>query len=636
MIQILQGDCFKTLHTIQDDSVHLVVTSPPYNVDLGNNKYNKNPYNLYNDNKDHKEYINWLKSIFFLIYMKLVKGGRVVINIGDGRNGGVPTSSDIIQFMVNLTYIPMTHIIWEKSQVGNRCLLPDELINTDNGYIEIQNIKIGDKVLTHNRRFKKVENIFRNKYSGFIYKIKSSFGEDIVLTEGHKIYVSPLERRCGKYTPKKRVNWNFLWKTPEELYNNGEWYAIVPKYTTQYHGNVENFNERLSKITNEKINYYSEGFFRLLGYYIGDGSTHKDTTIRIDFGLNETNYCKDVENICKEFNWSFFYEKRENLNRICISSKKVLPKILEVLGGKLAKNKKIHPFLFQAPFFLQKQLIKGLIRSDGYISETEVGYVSISKELCYQIRDILLRLKILSSVYKKNNRDTMLQSGRIIKGNSDAYVLRIYGKFIDKIKKNVLNEDINNNFKYRYNKSKIGSHYGFYKIKEITKEYVENIDVCNLQVEEDESYSGKVIFHNCSWGSFMSPSCPSFPTPFEHILVFAKEDKKLNRKGETDLTKEEFIDWSLALWKFPPETQMKKIGHPAMFPKELAKRCIKMFSYIDDTILDPFAGAGTTLVVAKELNRNAIGCELSEEYCKIIEDRLGINENVDGRPKITL
>ena len=101
-------------------SIDMVVTSPPYNVDLGKNKYNKNPYNLYNDNKQHQQYIAWLGNIFESLYSKIVVGGRVCINIGDGKNGAIPTSSDIIQFMKDFTYLPLTHIIWNKSQIGSR------------------------------------------------------------------------------------------------------------------------------------------------------------------------------------------------------------------------------------------------------------------------------------------------------------------------------------------------------------------------------------------------------------------------------------------------------------------------------------------------------------------------------------
>jgi len=125
-----------------------------------------------------------------------------------------------------------------------------------------------------------------------------------------------------------------------------------------------------------------------------------------------------------------------------------------------------------------------------------------------------------------------------------------------------------------------------------------------------------------AWGSFVSPSAPSFPSPFEHILVFAKDSRKLQHQGETDLTKNEFIAWSSRLWSFPPERKQRKIGHPAMFPEELPTRCMKIFSWVGATVLDPFMGSGTTAVAAIANNRNFIGFEISEEYCKISEERI--------------
>lgn len=246
-INIYNEDCLFTLNTrIEDNSLDLTITSPPYNVDLGNNKLNKNPYDLYNDNKEHQDYINWLKDIFSLIYQKTKSGGRCIINIGDGKNGSVPTHSDIIQFMKELNWIPMTNIIWNKNQVGNRT----------------------------------------------------------------------------------------------------------------------------------------------------------------------------------------------------------------------------------------------------------------------------------------------------------------------------------------------------------------------------------------AWGSFNSPSSPSFPTPFEYILVFAKENKKLQWKGETDIEKEEFTKWAYGIWNIAPETNMKKIGHPAMFPLELPERCLKMFSWKESLVYDPFSGSGTTAIACKKLNRNFIGSELSKSYYDLSQNRL--------------
>lgn len=132
------------------------------------------------------------------------------------------------------------------------------------------------------------------------------------------------------------------------------------------------------------------------------------------------------------------------------------------------------------------------------------------------------------------------------------------------------------------------------------------------------------IGNRCSWGSFMSPQNPSFPTPFEFILVFCKDtyDKKGNKEDIT-VTKEEFITNSLASWSFAPESRMNKLyNHPAMFPIELPYRLIQQLSYKNDIVLDIFSGMGTTCLAAEMLQRRWIGFELSENYVKESIERI--------------
>ncbi|HRR53116.1 MAG TPA: site-specific DNA-methyltransferase, partial [Bacteroidales bacterium] len=76
-------------------------------------------------------------------------------------------------------------------------------------------------------------------------------------------------------------------------------------------------------------------------------------------------------------------------------------------------------------------------------------------------------------------------------------------------------------------------------------------------------------------------------------------------------------------WNFSGEKQDK---HLAMFPEELPKRLIKMFSFVGDTVLDPFLGSGTTTLMARNLNRNSIGYEINEDYLSVIQEKLGLNE----------
>ncbi len=129
------------------------------------------------------------------------------------------------------------------------------------------------------------------------------------------------------------------------------------------------------------------------------------------------------------------------------------------------------------------------------------------------------------------------------------------------------------------------------------------------------------ISRRTAWGSWLSASAPYVIAPVEMIVILYKDRWKKEKKGISDITKEEFIQWTNGMWTFSGESK-KRIGHPAPFPLELPKRCIKLFSYIGDTVLDPFAGSGTTLIEAQRLNRKGIGVEISREYFELAKKRI--------------
>ena len=130
------------------------------------------------------------------------------------------------------------------------------------------------------------------------------------------------------------------------------------------------------------------------------------------------------------------------------------------------------------------------------------------------------------------------------------------------------------------------------------------------------------ISRRTAWGSWLKASAPYVIAPVELILVLYKEDwKKTSGSGISDMTKDEFMEWTNGLWTFPGESK-KRIGHPAPFPLELPRRCIKLFSYVGDTVLDPFMGSGTTLLAAYRNTRRGIGIDIDENYCRLAEERL--------------
>jgi len=133
------------------------------------------------------------------------------------------------------------------------------------------------------------------------------------------------------------------------------------------------------------------------------------------------------------------------------------------------------------------------------------------------------------------------------------------------------------------------------------------------------------ISRRTAWGSWLSASAPYVIAPVEVIVVLYKDQwKKVNSGRKSDISKDEFMKWTNGVWNFTGESK-KRVGHPAPYPVELPRRCIKLFSFVGDTVLDPFLGSGSTLIACVLTNRKGIGVEIDKGYCEISKQRL-INE----------
>lgn len=143
-------------------------------------------------------------------------------------------------------------------------------------------------------------------------------------------------------------------------------------------------------------------------------------------------------------------------------------------------------------------------------------------------------------------------------------------------------------------------------------------------------WKGEILWeknnYNCkytAWGSWKSPSMPYLKYTWEFVEIFCKgTHKKGGSKSNIDITGNEFKKWVYAKWDIAPEHNMKDFKHPAMFPEKLVDRLLKLFSYQDDIVLDPFNGVGTTTLVAFKSKRKYIGIDISKEYCEIANKRI--------------
>ena len=170
-------------------------------------------------------------------------------------------------------------------------------------------------------------------------------------------------------------------------------------------------------------------------------------------------------------------------------------------------------------------------------------------------------------------------------------------------------------------------YYGRYKVIPIRTEIIRFCESLGMD------YMGAIIWQKTTtmntsgggaiMGSFPYPRNGILKMDYEFILIFKKlgnaPKPTPQQKAASQISKEEWGQYFSSHWNF---NGVKQTGHIAMFPEELPKRLIKMFSFVGETVLDPFAGSGTTSLAAKHLGRNSIGYEINKEFGPVIKEKL--------------
>jgi site-specific DNA-methyltransferase (adenine-specific) len=174
-------------------------------------------------------------------------------------------------------------------------------------------------------------------------------------------------------------------------------------------------------------------------------------------------------------------------------------------------------------------------------------------------------------------------------------------------------------------------YYGRYKVIPIREEIIKFCE--NIGFD----YMGAVIWQKVTtsnttgggvqMGSYPYPRNGILKLDYEFILIFKKlgdaPKPTIEQKDLSKMTADEWNTYFAGHWNF---SGARQIGHIAMFPEELPRRLIRMFSFVGETILDPFAGSGTTALAAKNTNRNSVGFEINSEFIPIIKEKLEVHQ----------
>jgi formate hydrogenlyase subunit 6/NADH:ubiquinone oxidoreductase subunit I/intein/homing endonuclease len=398
------------------------------------------------------------------------------------------------------------------------CVTPETLVTTNPSVKPIDEISIGDHVLTHSGLFRPVRSIYKRNYSGRLYSIRPLGAPfEVKVTEDHPLLVS--SREFAKKGRMEKGPRKPTWKRPKDL-KIGD-FLTVPlakaiRDVEYFEQDVEIRQPRTGKRIVRRLRLRANpDLFRLVGYYLAKGYAVR-RTVGFVFGEREREYINDTVRLLEKLFRS--QPKKATIHHflhVTVHSEVALQFFTTFGAG--SDRKVIPSWMMFAPVEKQKELIKGAWRGDGYLHlptrgnrATYFEYVTVSRDLAFQLQQLLLRNGIVAQISYTKHRN-----------RKPAYVLSVRGSFVS-LMATLAGVQFKDPRAKTFSRFKIDRDYMYAPLRAITSVDVRDQPVVNLSVEGDESYlAGNVTAHNCT------DYCPTAALDYTKDYDLAEYEKEL-------------------------------------------------------------------------------------------------------------
>jgi DNA (cytosine-5)-methyltransferase 1 len=384
---------------------------------------------------------------------------------------------------------------------GHPCFVAGTKILTADGYKNIEDVVLEDKLLTHTGKFQNINNLQRKIYNGDMFHLNIKYHcENTVCTEEHPFYTREKTRKWNSLTNKYDISYNEpLWKSAKELTMNDHFGMVIntnnitPEFS--FDKPINQYRKDNVSITLNKPEYWF-----MMGYFVGDGwiqDTEKADgrlchTIR--FAINNKDERDIVDNISQVLPITDKLQKNAGKCKKFGCSDFIWYSILKQFG-KYAHGKRIPEWVQDAPIEFIEQFVEGYKRADGCIKKSgATSFTTVSYDLAFGLQRLYLKLGYIFGVEKTIRPKTCVIQGRTV-NQRDTYCVRGYTRKM-----------------LRNQSSFIENGYAWYPPFKIEKQEAENTSVYNFEVENDNSYIvANTIVHNCQGFSNGGKKLPDDP-----------------------------------------------------------------------------------------------------------------------------